>query len=128
MKSDTNIQDTKPSQNIRKGSVIWLRDAPGPKSMSLTKKIFFYLLITAAVFISLTLYTADLHGASDGLDFYGYPYTFLIQYPGMCDPCPDDLTEINWWKFLFDFAFACVIGHALGKGLQILKNSMQDPQ
>lgn len=94
--------------------------------MSLTKRIFIYLIMTATVFISLTLHTADLQGASDGLDLYGYPYTFLIQYPGMCNPCPDDLTEINWWKLLFDVAFACIIGHFLGKVLQILKNSMKN--
>ncbi len=96
--------------------------------MSVTKKIFFYLFLTAAVFISITLYTSDLQGASDGLDLYGYPYTFLIQYPGMCDPCPDDLTEISWWKLLFDVAFAYIIGHILGKVLQIIKNSIKNPQ
>lgn len=91
------------------------------------KKVFIYLSLTAAVFIALTLYTADLQGASDGLDLYGFPFRFLIEYPGMCDPCPEDLTEMSWWKFLLDIAFACIVALILRKAIHFIKNRIKNP-
>jgi hypothetical protein len=83
--------------------------------------------MTAAVFIALTLYTAKLEGAFDGLDLYGFPFRFFIEYPGMCDPCPDDLTEMNWWKFLFDVVFAFMLVLILRKAVHIIKHRIKKP-
>lgn len=127
MKNNPNIKDTEPSQPFREGSVIWQRGGPVPKRTSLTKKVFIYLSLTAAVFIAITLYTADLQGASDGLDLYGFPFRFMIEYPGMCDPCPEDLTEMSWWKFLFDIGFAFIVAHILGKAIHFIKDGIKKP-
>jgi phosphoglycerol transferase MdoB-like AlkP superfamily enzyme len=127
LKSNTNIHDTKPSQPYREGSVIWQRGGPAPKRTSLTRKFFIFLSLTAAVFIALTLYTAKLERAFDGLDLYGFPFRFLIKYPGMCDPCPDDLTDMSWWKFLFDIGFAFVLVLIFRKAVHISKHRIKKP-
>jgi hypothetical protein len=126
LKSKTNTEDTTPARNFREGVVIWHRNGPPPKRTSLTKKIFIYLVITAAVFIALTLYTADLQGASDGDDRWGYPFTFFIEFSGMCDPCPEEPTEMSWWKFLFDIVFAFAMVLILRKVLLIIKGRMKN--
>jgi hypothetical protein len=126
LKNKPNIEDTTPSRNFREGVVIWHRNGPVPKRTSLTKKILIYLVITTAVFITLTFYTADLQAASDGDNRWGYPFTFFIEFSGMCDPCPEEPTEMSWWKFLFDIGFAFAMVLILRKALHIIKSRLKN--
>jgi hypothetical protein len=74
------------------------------------KKYITISLLTAGLFITLTLKTATLKGGSDGDDTYGFPLTFYIRYSGMCDPCPPNpqTMSVNTWPLIIDIVVSFI--------------------
>lgn len=45
------------------------------------------IIWTILVFVTLTLLTMKNEAASDGIDTYGFPFTFFDHFGGKCDDC-----------------------------------------
>ena len=51
-------------------------------------RIVRFLSAAILLFLLLTYSTATIQRPVDGDDTYGFPFTFLTLFSGMCDPCP----------------------------------------
>jgi hypothetical protein len=70
----------------------------------------------------------DTHrGAIDGEDTYGFPFTFHVTYSGMCDPCPETSGATDYLKLLADLGIAFLIGLALWKVFDMVRQSFRKP-
>lgn len=69
------------------------------------KKYFIIPALTIIVFIASTLATAKIETPVDGNDTYGFPLTFHEKFSGMCDPCPPNPSETNYWYLGIDITF-----------------------
>ncbi|MGG9963634.1 hypothetical protein [Ferruginibacter sp. SUN106] len=69
------------------------------------KKYFTILALTIIVFVVSTMAAATIETPFDGNDTYGFPVTFYQKFSGMCDPCPPNPSEINFWNLCIDIVF-----------------------
>ncbi|MBO9202475.1 MULTISPECIES: hypothetical protein [Niastella] len=95
------------------------------------KSLLILSIFTIILFGYLTITTAELKGASDGDDNYGFPLTFFNRVNG-CDPCPpdSDLTTFYFWPLIADLLFAATISllawAVLSKIITVIKNKQNE--
>jgi hypothetical protein len=85
------------------------------------KRNIFIVILSLVVFVAITILTADEQQMVDGDNRYGFPITFYIEYSRMCDPCPDNYTELNYLNVIADLLFASILSLFLWKGISLLK-------
>ncbi|CAH0160719.1 hypothetical protein [Pedobacter sp. Bi36] len=76
------------------------------------KTIKAIIYLTVLLLIISTLATLKLEAASDGLDQYGFPFTFYDSFSGKCDNCYENFgfKPLNFLvDILFVFCLAFVI-------------------
>ncbi len=67
------------------------------------------IIWTIIVFVTLTLLTMKNEASSDGLDTYGFPFTYFDHFEGKCDGCYSKFGfKPNY--LLIDILFAMTFG------------------
>ncbi|CAH0184971.1 hypothetical protein SRABI27_01352 [Pedobacter sp. Bi27] len=77
--------------------------------MKITKAVIY---LTILLLIISTLATLKLEAASDGLDQYGFPFTFYDSFSGKCDNCYENF-GFKPFNLLLDFLFAFICAYVI---------------
>lgn len=72
------------------------------------KSTIYTILFTAVIFTGLTLLTMKKEAASDGIDSYGYPFTFYDEFGGKCDNCYSQY-GFHWSYLLADIGLVATL-------------------
>jgi hypothetical protein len=90
--------------------------------MQTAKSTIIWTIIT---FVTLTLLTMKREAAFDGIDSYGFPFTYFDHFEGKCDDCYSKFGFKQNYLFI-DILFAMTIGFLITLVKRISYNKSKD--